>query len=224
MAEGKKGFLLYADIIYTIEHLTDEEKGKLFQHLLEYVNDMNPILEDRLLLIAWKPIERQLKRDLQRYEDTKKERSISGQLGNLKRYNLDLYKKVKSEELTLKKALAIAQTRKNSHSDTKLAVNDNDNDTVIIEYSEADFLKNWNEARTYKTGEPSYINKLKQEEEDLFWNCSQEYQKEDFHKAIKGLFSQDNIPKDIMWFRPKHLLSNIETYIDAFNNKKYNLY
>ena len=132
MAKDKKSFLLYADIIYTIEHLTNEEKGLLFQHLLEYVNDKNPVLEDRILLIAWKPIERQLKRDLEKYEGTKEERKRSGQLGNLKKYNADLYDKVKSDELTLEEALAIADTRRASHSEAKLAVNDNDtvNDTV----------------------------------------------------------------------------------------------
>ena len=48
--------------------------------------------------------------------------------------------------------------------------------------------------------------------------------KEEFHKALGGLFKQENIPKDIMWFRPKHFLANIETYIDASNNNKYTLY
>jgi hypothetical protein len=81
MADGKKSFLIYCDIIHTIEHLTDEEKGKLFQHLLEYVNDMNPILTDRFLLIAWKPIELQLKRDLKRYESICERNSKNGAKG-----------------------------------------------------------------------------------------------------------------------------------------------
>lgn len=68
MANGKKSFILYCDLIHEVDHLTDEEKGKLFQHLLEYVNDMNPVLEDRVLLGSWKHIERQLKRDLKKYE------------------------------------------------------------------------------------------------------------------------------------------------------------
>lgn len=52
MAQGKKSFVLYSDLLQSIEHLTNEEKGILFTHLLEYVNDMNPILNDRLLLTA----------------------------------------------------------------------------------------------------------------------------------------------------------------------------
>jgi hypothetical protein len=78
MAQDKKSFVLYADLLKNIEHLTNEEKGILFNHLLEYVNDLNPILEDRLLLTAWKPIEAQLKRDLIQYEDVKSKRSLAG--------------------------------------------------------------------------------------------------------------------------------------------------
>ena len=86
MAENKKSFVLYADLIKSIEHLTNEEKGILFNHLLEYVNDMNPILNDRLVLTAWKPIEIQLKRDLIKFEEVKHSRSISGKAGADKRW------------------------------------------------------------------------------------------------------------------------------------------
>lgn len=68
--ENKKSFLIYCDIIHSIDHLTNEEKGLLFQHLLEYVNDMNPVMDNRVILSSWKPIERQLKRDLQKYVET----------------------------------------------------------------------------------------------------------------------------------------------------------
>ena len=78
MAKDKKSFVLYADMIYSIEYLTNEEKGILFQHILEYVNDMNPVMEDRLILTAWKPIENQLKRDLDKWENKKCKFSQAG--------------------------------------------------------------------------------------------------------------------------------------------------
>lgn len=78
MAHGKKSFVLYADMLQCIEHLTNEEKGILFNHLLQYVNDMKPVLTDRLLLTAWKPIELSLKRDLAKFEEVKKKRSNAG--------------------------------------------------------------------------------------------------------------------------------------------------
>ena len=62
--EGKKSFILYCDIIHNLKELTNEEAGILFKHILSYVNDQNPILEDRLLKIAFEPIKQQLKRDL----------------------------------------------------------------------------------------------------------------------------------------------------------------
>ena len=134
MAENKKSFVLYCDLIHNIDHLTNEEKGILLQHLLEYVNDLDPILEDRLILTAWKPIERQLKRDLKKFEDVKDVRSGLGSLGNLKRWNLDLYTKVKAKEITIKEALVIAKGRKSSLGDSlpslsiaNVAVNDNVN-------------------------------------------------------------------------------------------------
>ncbi len=78
MAKNKKSFVLYADLMDRIDHLTSEEKGVLLQHLLEYVNDLNPVLEDRVLIGVWKPIEQQLKRDLNKFEEVKLKRSEAG--------------------------------------------------------------------------------------------------------------------------------------------------
>lgn len=85
MAKDKKSFILYCDLIQEVDHLTDEEKGKLFQHLLEYVNDMNPVMDDRVILGSWKHIQRQLKRDLEKYEGIKEKRSEAGKKSAEKR-------------------------------------------------------------------------------------------------------------------------------------------
>ena len=68
MAEDKKGFILYADLLPTVSLLKDEQAGKLFKHILKYVNDEDPILKDPLLSIAFEPIKQQLKRDLDKWE------------------------------------------------------------------------------------------------------------------------------------------------------------
>ena len=68
MAENKKSFLLYCDIIHTVEKLTDEQAGKLLKHTLKYVNDLNPTPEDIITEIAFEPIKQSLKRDLLKYE------------------------------------------------------------------------------------------------------------------------------------------------------------
>lgn len=68
MAENKRSFLLYTDVHFTVKKLTDEQSGKLFKHILAYVNDENPIINDLILEIAFEPIKQSLKRDLKRYE------------------------------------------------------------------------------------------------------------------------------------------------------------
>lgn len=139
MAKDKKSFILYSDLLDKIEMLTIEERGVLFTHLLEYVNDLEPVLTDRLLLTAWKPIELELKRDLKKYEVAKENKANGGRLGNLKRWNLDLYEDVSNNKITLEEAENIAIDRKVSHTDSNLshsiasvAVNDNVNVNDII--------------------------------------------------------------------------------------------
>lgn len=81
MANWKKSFVLYSDRHQTFKMLSDEEAGKLIKHLLSYVNDENPVLEDRMLSILFEPIKQTLKRDLERREETKKKRSDAWKLG-----------------------------------------------------------------------------------------------------------------------------------------------
>lgn len=122
MAENKNSFILYCDLIHTITHLTDEQAGKVFKHLLEYVNDKNPTTDDVVTKVAFEPIRQSLKRDLKKYEETRVGKSNAGILGNLKRYQPDLYDAVISEDMSLEEAQEVAKSRKVSQSDTELAV------------------------------------------------------------------------------------------------------
>lgn len=123
MAENKKSFLLYCDLITSISHLTNEEKGILFQHLLEYVNDMNPVLEDRLLLTAWKPIEVQLKRDLIKFEEVREKRSEAGK----RSAEVRSLKSVKDTSTNLTSVKSVKPCLTNPTDN----VNDNENDNVL---------------------------------------------------------------------------------------------
>ena len=69
MAENKSSFLLYRDIIHTVKHLSDQKAGKLFKHILEYVNDKDPKLDNLELRLAFEPIKQSLKRYLRKYEN-----------------------------------------------------------------------------------------------------------------------------------------------------------
>ena len=123
MAENKKSFVLYADLIKSIDHLTNEEKGILFTHLLEYVNDKNPILTDRLILTAWKPIELQLKRDLIKFEEVKAKRSDAGK----RSAELRALKNNEQNSTNPTSVKNVEQTSINSTDND----NDNDNDNVF---------------------------------------------------------------------------------------------
>jgi hypothetical protein len=68
MAENKKSFLIYTDWIHPVEKIDDETAGKLFKHLMRFVNDKNPVSDElivEVLFEAWKP---QLKRDLDKWK------------------------------------------------------------------------------------------------------------------------------------------------------------
>lgn len=133
MATDKKSFVLYADSYSTIKQLPDEIAGRLLKHIFAYVNDENPQSDDLLLNIAFEPIKTALKRDLKKYEEKKVERSLSGRLGNLKRYNLDLYEKVSRNELTLEDAEKVAISRKSSLSENFVAkLADSVNESVSV--------------------------------------------------------------------------------------------
>jgi|5B_taG_2_1085324.scaffolds.fasta_scaffold13831_2 hypothetical protein len=89
MAENKKSFLLYCDLIHTVQKLNDDQAGKLFKHVLEYVNDLNPETDDILLQVCFEPIKQNLKRDLKTYEKMCKKKSEAGKKGMAKRWGKD---------------------------------------------------------------------------------------------------------------------------------------
>jgi len=85
MAEEKKGVIIYADYINTFEELDDDEAGRLIKHFFRYVNDLNPEPPDKLTKIAFEPIKQQLKRDLEKWSNTREKRSRAGQISASKR-------------------------------------------------------------------------------------------------------------------------------------------
>jgi len=117
MAENKKGFLLYANYIGTINQLPDEVAGRLFKHIFAYVNDLNPVSDELLLNVVFEPIKNHLKDDLEKYILGKHDKSLSGRIGNLKRWHKDLYDDFAADKLNLQEAETIAQNRKVSHRD-----------------------------------------------------------------------------------------------------------
>jgi len=131
MAENKKGVLLYADLIYTFEELTDDEAGKLIKHLFRYVNDQNPEPPDKLTKLLFQPIKLQLKRDLEKWEATKGKRSDAGKA------SAEAKKIAKEIQQTLTKSTSVESVEQTSTKSTvNVSVNVNDNVINIIEEEE----------------------------------------------------------------------------------------
>ncbi|MDT0646319.1 DUF6291 domain-containing protein [Zunongwangia sp. F260] len=81
MAEGKNSFVLYKDIIHTVKKLPKDKQADLFVTILEYVNDLNPDVEDPFVDLAFEPIKQSLKRDLKKYESICERNQINGKKG-----------------------------------------------------------------------------------------------------------------------------------------------
>ena len=184
MADGKKSFVLYADLLKSIEHLTNEEKGVLFNHLLEYVNDLNPILDDRLILTAWKPIEMQLKRDLKKFEDVKVKRSEAG------KRSAEL-RALKSVEQNQTNSTLVESVKECSTNPTD-NVNDNDNVNVNVN----DINNNISEIKNFESVSNKSISKKKLIEnfkEEILLNGADEKDLDDWiniRKEKKTQFSE----------------------------------
>jgi hypothetical protein len=119
MAEDKRTIVVYSDWQENFESLSDEEAGRLIKHFFKYVNDEDPVPVDRITEISFIPLKNALKRDLKKWELELERRSINGRLGNLKRWNIDLFYRVESGEITLEEAESIANSRKPSLPDKK---------------------------------------------------------------------------------------------------------
>jgi hypothetical protein len=83
MAQGKKSFVLYTDLIHVVRKLPKDVRGDLFLIILEYVNDNLDIVQameevDMLLSVTFEPVKQQLKRDLRKYEEKQLQRSLAG--------------------------------------------------------------------------------------------------------------------------------------------------
>ena len=87
MAENKKSFLLYCDLIHTITKMPNDKAGELFKHILKYVNDENPETDDLIIQLTFEPIKQQLKRDLNLWENERNQRSLAGKKGMEARWN-----------------------------------------------------------------------------------------------------------------------------------------
>ena len=135
MAEDKKSFILYADIIHTVRKMPKDKQAELFLTILSYVNDENPVVEDLIVSLVWEPIKQQLKRDLKEWEIRRQKRVNAGRQGGLKR----------SLPIPNEAMLSIAkQSEAIQAVNVSVNGNVNVNDTVNVSESNTHPLKNSN--------------------------------------------------------------------------------
>jgi len=124
MAENKKSFILYADLLKTVSKLPKDKAGELFLIILEYVNDLNPEVNDLLLEIAFEPIKNQLKRDLSKWENLREKRSEAGKASAEKR-------KQNPTNSTSVESVQQSSTNSTVNVNANVTVNDTVNDILL---------------------------------------------------------------------------------------------
>lgn len=127
----KKSFVLYCDLIHTIEKMPDDKAGELFKHILKYVNDEDPQTDDLIINLTFEPIKQQLKRDLIKWGSIKVYRSESGRLGGIK--SGEARREKKQNEANEASAIILKQTKANEAVNVNVNVNDNVNVNKIEE-------------------------------------------------------------------------------------------
>lgn len=160
MAKEKNSFLLYCDIIHTVEKLDDVQAGKLFKHLLKYVNDQDPTPENALVEIAFEPIKQSLKRDLIKYESIRERNSENAK----KRWNATASDRIPK----------VPNNTKNADSDSV-----SDSDIYNIDYQALLDFVNKTFGRNFKV----ITDKVKRAYKKLLKDG---YKKEDIINAIKN--------------------------------------
>jgi hypothetical protein len=212
MAVDKKSFVLYSDIIHTIKHLTDEQKGKLFIHILEYVNDENPTTEDVITNLSFEPIKQQLKRDLKKFEAVKEKRSLAGKKSAKKR------SEQKATNSTSVESVQQSSTNSTVNDNVNVNVNVNDINSVCVKekFTHESFIKWFNDCRKYLNLK-SNIKRLGINEKVLFNELVKDYSIEDFKHAF-STFSKDDYYLNNNLIFPKNFLK-LETFTKYLNTE-----
>lgn len=154
MATNKKAVLIYADWIHTVEKLSEEEAGRIFKHLLRYVNDQNPEAPDRLTEITFEPWKQTMKRDLKKWEGEKERFSIAGKASAASRAKKKTDIVVTSSEPTITiPSLKPGEKVKITKKKPEPVIQDekrNPNELINLAPFDESFRPNWQRWITYK--------------------------------------------------------------------------
>lgn len=132
MAEGKKSVLVYADWGEKFEAVSNEEAGRLIKHFFRFVNDENPT-GDRLTELLFIDMKQSLKRDLVKWENTKKSRSEAGKASaNARKSKVEQQKPTKTTNVDFVEQTSTKSTVSVSVSDSVSSNEDEKESTVVV--------------------------------------------------------------------------------------------
>lgn len=126
MADGKKSVIIYSDLIHTVRKLPREKAGDLLMVILEYINDLNPDVDDVMVELVFEPIKQQMKRDLKKWEAIKEKRSDAGKA------SAEAKKALKEADQNATKSTSVESVEQNQQQATHSTVSVNVNDTVNV--------------------------------------------------------------------------------------------
>ena len=128
----KKSFILYADYIKHIRRLSDEDAGRLFKAIFDYVNEGKLPDLDGMAAMAFSFIANQLDTDLQKYETVCKKRAESAKRRWQKNDDAEGIDKAVGEECKSMQMHTNAVTCINLHSDSDIDSDiDSDSGSVL---------------------------------------------------------------------------------------------
>ena len=223
---SQKSFILFQEYKNNFSLLSQNQKGDLIDAIFAY-NEGQEIKLEPIVSMAFSFIKNDLDRNKISWENKKEERSISGRLGNLKRWNQDLHHKVSTGGLSLEEAEQIAKMRKLSLSDNSdsqksqdianiavnVNVNKNVNGNVNVNKKEESenfqiFWKKYDYKKSKSKAEASFKTALK---------------KESFENIIAGLENYiKNLGTDPKFWKHPTTWLNSGSWSDEYKTKKDN--
>lgn len=111
-----RNIILFQNYKENISLLSQKQKGDLLDAIFAF-NEGEEIDLEPITKMAFSFIKIDMKRNFEKWSETKNGRSYNGRLGNIKRWNYDLYEKILIEKITLEEAEVIAKDRKASLGD-----------------------------------------------------------------------------------------------------------
>lgn len=221
---GKKSFILYADLISVVEKLPDQKAGVLFKIILDYVNDKNPKVKDLLLQIAFEPIKLQLKRDLMNWNEIRTERVKAGQLGGIKSGET----RRKQKEANEASALKLKQKEANEAVTVNVTVTetvtedlkpDLQSGSFTFEDKYKYFIELFNRvAKETSSIERSFRGDIKSKTQ-FKARLKEGYTSQDFAKAVKNLYSNQHHRDNGFNHATPELITRSEKFVMYLNAK-----